>query len=64
MPKFTKKQIVDRFRKDHPDNTLSDDRLFFKIMEANPKLKSAVSGYEREMGKSYLDYLPSIIKEG
>ena len=64
MPKFTKKQIVDRFRAGNPDNTLSDDRLFFKIMEANPKLKSAVSDYEREMGKSYLDYIPDFLKEG
>ena len=64
MPRFTKKSLIDKYRSDYPEVHMGDDRLFYEIMKSNPSLKNYVQDYDEQIGKSYVDYLPNIIKEG
>ena len=64
MAAYTKKSLISMYRNRFPEDTANDEQLFLNIMRANPQLKNEVSDYNKEMGKSYAEYLPKIIREG
>ena len=66
MAKYTRDQVLSRYRELNPEDKTGDNRLFLEIMNSNPKLKNSVisNEYESGMSNSYLDWLPEVIKEG